>query len=466
MRRKRTNKKENLLPPIVGSRPLIAILGRPNVGKSTLFNRLVGAKLAIVEDRPGVTRDRLYADTDIWGKPVTIADMGGFEANPEGDVEVGISKQCLTGLGQADLVLFVVDGRIPPTNGDHDTVSLLRRSGRPAILVINKVDGEGYEPDATELFSLGLDPSVMVSSLHGRRFSDLEDLIYAALPEATEPLEPEVNDEDVCRVAVIGRPNAGKSSLVNRIIGEERLLTLDQPGTTRDPVDTYFESKGKKYVLVDTAGLRRKRSIPGAGPEKLAVSAAIQSMDRCHVCVLMIDTAGEVAEQDAKILGLATERNRAVVIALNKWDLVDKDNDAKKRATQRVEDILSFVPWAKVVKISAVTGSGIDRLIQRVDEAFGEFGKRVGTSAVNKLFEDLIDHHPPPMRKGKITKLYYATQVSTRPPTFVVQANFPEAIHFSYERYVQNRIREAFGFDGTPVRVIFRKRKRRGDPAS
>lgn len=466
MRRNKPKRNNNSIPPIIGARPLIAILGRPNVGKSTLFNRLVGAKLAIVEDRPGVTRDRLYADTEIWGKPVTIADMGGFEANPEGDMEAGISKQCLTGLDQADLVLFVVDGRVPPTNGDQDTVAILRRSGRPAILVINKVDGERCEPDATELFSLGLDPAIMVSSLHGRGFSDLEDLIYDALPEASQLVEPEVAEDDICKVAIIGRPNAGKSSLVNRIVGEERLLTLDQPGTTRDPVDTYFEKKGKKYVLVDTAGLRRKRSIPGVGPERLAASAAVQAIDRCHVCVLMIDTAGNVAEQDAKVLGLAVERNRAVVIALNKWDLIDQDKDLKKRIMERVEDILSFVPWAKVVKISALTGSGTDRLLQRIDEAFEEFCKRIGTSAVNKLFEEIIDHHPPPMRKGKITKLYYATQVSTRPPTFVVQTNYPEAIHFSYERYVQNRIREAFGFDGTPVRVIFRKRKRRGEPAN
>ncbi len=452
------------MPPRVGERPVVAVLGRPNVGKSTLFNRLVGQHTSIVEDQPGVTRDRIYADATIDDKAVTLVDMGGFEANPDGAVEEGISAQCQEGLKQADLILFVVDGRVPPTNGDHDTVRILRRAERPSILVINKVDGDRQTTEAGDAYSLGIEPAVMVSALHGRGISDLEDLIYERLPES--PLEPVEEDDDteprICKIAIIGRPNAGKSSLVNHLLGEERLLTLDQPGTTRDAVDTYFERNGKRYVLIDTAGIRRKRSIYGAGPEKLAVSAAIRAMERCHVVVMLIDAEDGVAEQDAKILGLAVERNRAVVVGLNKWDLVRKeDADEKNHRVERTNDILAFAKWPNRVKISALTGYRMDKLLDSIDDAFIEFNKRVSTSDVNRLFKDIIDHHPPPLSRGKPVKLFYATQASIRPPTFVVYANYPESIHFSYKRYVQNRLRETFGFRGTPVRVFFRGRKRR-----
>ncbi|MCP4198053.1 MAG: ribosome biogenesis GTPase Der [Proteobacteria bacterium] len=458
------SRRRPAMPPRVGERPVVAVLGRPNVGKSTLFNRLVGQHTSIVEDQPGVTRDRIYADATIDDKAVTLVDMGGFEANPDGAVEEGISAQCQEGLKQADLILFVVDGRVPPTNGDHDTVRILRRAERPSILVINKVDGDRQTTEAGDAYSLGIEPAVMVSALHGRGISDLEDLIYERLPES--PLEPVEEDDDpeprICKIAIIGRPNAGKSSLVNHLLGEERLLTLDQPGTTRDAVDTYFERNGKRYVLIDTAGIRRKRSISGAGPEKLAVSAAIRAMERCHVVVMLIDAEDGVAEQDAKILGLAVERNRAVVVGLNKWDLVRKeDADEKNHRVERTNDILAFAKWPNRVKISALTGYRMDKLLDSIDDAFIEFNKRVSTSDVNRLFEDIIDHHPPPLSRGKPVKLFYATQASIRPPTFVVYANYPESIHFSYKRYVQNRLRETFGFRGTPVRVFFRGRKRR-----
>ncbi len=461
-----TRQKDNrrpAMPPRVGERPVVAILGRPNVGKSTLFNRLVGRQTSIVEDQPGVTRDRIYADATVDDKAVTLVDMGGFEANPDGAVEEGISKQCQEGLKQANLILFVVDGRVPPTNGDHDTVKMLRRAGRPSILVINKIDGQRQTTGAGDVFSLGIEPVAMISALHGRGISDLEDLIYERLPES--PIEIEEEDQGqprICKIAIIGRPNAGKSSLVNRILGEERLLTLDQPGTTRDPVDSHFEKDGKQYVLIDTAGIRRKRSVHETGPEKLAVTAAIRAMERCHVVVMLIDAEDGVAEQDAKILGLAVERNRAVVIGLNKWDLMRrKDADEKKHRVERTKDILAFAKWPNRVKISALTGYGLDKLLNGIDDAFVEFNKRVSTSEVNRLFEDIIDHHPPPLSRGKPVKLFYATQASVRPPTFVVHANYPESIHFSYKRYVQNRLRETFGFRGTPVRIFFRGRKRR-----
>jgi GTP-binding protein len=319
----------------------VAILGRPNVGKSTLFNRLTRRHAAIVEDRTGVTRDRLYADTDIDDKQITLVDMGGFEAAPEGSVEEGVSRQCLKGLEQADLVLFVVDGRVPPTNGDHETVDMLRRSGRPSILVINKVDGARQEAEAGDAYGLGLEPSVMVSALHGRGVSELEDLIYERMPETLLPPAIEDTDEDLIKVAILGRPNAGKSSLVNRLLGEERLLTLSEPGTTRDPVDSLFEHKGRRYVLIDTAGIRRKRSVPGVGPEKLAVNAAVRALERSHVAVLLIDADQGAAEQDAKVLGLAMDRGRAAVIGLNKWDLIKRKDDAEKRQiVSHTQDVL------------------------------------------------------------------------------------------------------------------------------
>jgi GTP-binding protein len=452
-------------PARVGRLPLIAILGRPNVGKSTLFNRLVGHRASIVEDRPGVTRDRIYADGDINGLPCTFVDMGGFEFEPEGPVEEGVNLQCRVALEQADVVLFVVDGRVTPTSGDHATADLLRRADTPCVLVINKIDGQRLEAEAGDAFSLGLDPAVMVSALHGRGISDLEDLVGARMPASQSDDEDGAADalpgDGPVRVAVIGRPNTGKSSLVNRLLGEDRLLTLDQPGTTRDAVDTAFERDGKSYVLVDTAGIRRKSRVPLRGPERLAVAAAVRAIERCQVAVMMVDADAGAAEQDAKVMGLAVDRGRAVVLALNKWDLLEGLSDRKREAADKIRDVLSFAPWAQVVRISALTGAGLSKLLEAVDAARAEFGKRVATGELNRLFEDIVEHHPPPLRKGRPVKLFYAAQAGVDPPTFIVHCSYPETLHFSYKRYVQNRIRETFGFDGTPVRVFFRKRKRR-----
>jgi GTP-binding protein len=447
--------------------PLVAILGRPNVGKSTLFNRLVGRRTAIVEDRPGVTRDRLYADGDVLGRPCTFVDMGGFEADPDGPIEEGVGQQCRVALEQADVVLFVVDGRVTPTSGDHATADLLRRADTPSVLVINKIDGQRQEASAGDAYSLGFEPAVAVSALHGRGMTDLEELIDERLPDAGEAqpeLEPDADlaDDQPVRVAIIGRPNSGKSSLVNRLLGEDRLLTLDQPGTTRDAVDSIFEHEGRTYVLVDTAGIRRKSRVPLKGPERLAVASAVQAIERCHVVVLLIDAEAGTAEQDAKVLGLAVDRGRAAVLAINKWDLLEGDQERKQQVTDEARRVLTFTPWAQQIRISALTGRGLPRMLAAVDAARAEFGKRVPTAELNRLFEDIVEHHPPPLRKGRPVKLFYAAQIGIGPPTFVVHCSYPEALHFSYKRYVQNRIRETFGFDGTPVRVIFRQRKRRG----
>lgn len=472
MRRKGRRNHVPHHPSRLGDLPVVAVLGRPNVGKSTLFNRLVGRAASIVEDRPGVTRDRLYADATIDDKECTLVDMGGWEISPDGAVEEGINKQCRIALDQSDLILFVVDGRTTPTNGDHETVDILRRSQTPSIMVINKIDGAHHESGAGDCFSLGLDTFAMVSALHGRGFGNLEDLIYERLPEKDELQTDDEDDlesketEDgekkyALRVAIVGRPNAGKSSLVNKLLEEDRLLTLDEPGTTRDAVDSLLELDGKSYVLIDTAGIRRKSKVPIDGPERMAVSSAVKAMERCRVAVLLLDAGEGIAEQDAKVLGLAVDRNRAVVFALNKWDLVKGSRDARKKITEDTRDVLAFAPWARIVNISALTGAGFRALFKAIDDAHHEFCKRVSTSQLNKLFEDIVEQHPPPLRKGRPVKLYYATQASVRPPTFVVQCSYPEALHFSYQRYVQNRIRETFGFEGTPVRVLFRKRKRR-----
>jgi GTPase len=464
---RRSSRRAPNAPPRLGEYPVVAVLGRPNVGKSTLVNRLVGRRVSIVEDRPGVTRDRIYADADIGDKRVTLVDMGGFEFDPDGAIESGVNQQCRIALEQAALVLFVLDGRATPTSGDSATADLLRRSERPAILVVNKVDGERLETEASDAFSLGIEPVVMVSALHGRGIADLEELMYESLP-AAQPgwgVEDEADAEDEeggpVKVAIIGRPNAGKSSLINHILGEERLLALDTPGTTRDAVDSLFERNGRSYVLVDTAGIRRKKSVPLEGPERLAVTSAVRAIERCHVIVLMLDAQQGVAEQDAKVLGLAVDRGRAVVITLNKWDLVKGDSERQRALLASTKDVLAFVPWVKPIPISALTGAGVDKLFGAIDATYAEFDKRVPTGELNRLFEEIIAHHPPPLRKGRPVRLYYATQASVRPPTFVVQCSYPEVLHFSYRRYVQNKIRETFGFDGTPLRVFFRQRKRK-----
>ncbi|MBN2718872.1 MAG: ribosome biogenesis GTPase Der [Deltaproteobacteria bacterium] len=470
-------------PASPSANPAVVILGRPNVGKSTLFNRLSGRTASIVKDEPGVTRDRIYAEADIGDKLVTLVDTGGWEFAPENDTEAGINRQCQQALKDATLVLFIVDGRHSLTAGDFETAALLRKQQLPTIVVVNKIDGPKQEADAAEVYTLGMDNVVMVSAAHGRNFDVLEDMMYEYIPESAKftvddgpdaspeaPESEEGEDEDTeekgyaTRVAVIGRPNAGKSSLINKLLNEDRLLTMDMPGTTRDAVDSHIRLEdGREYVFVDTAGMRRKSKVEKESSEHLAVSAAIGAISRCRVVVLMIDADGDIAEQDAKILGLAVDRGRAVVVALNKWDLLKGDSEKQRAVKELVKRKIAFAPWAKTVTISALNGKGINKLLEAIDQASETFSKRVPTGKLNALFDDIITHHPPPLRKGRPVRLYFATQASVRPPTFVVQCSYPEALHFSYERYVENRIRDAFDFEGSPIKMIFRKRARRGD---
>ena len=437
------------------NRPLVAIVGRPNVGKSTLFNRLAGEQIAIVEDIPGVTRDRHYADASVLGREYVLVDTGGFDPESEDPMKAGIASQVRLALEECDVVVCVLDATVDPLPADREAVALLRNAGKPVIFVANKADSETKEYGAASYYELGMESVLPISALHGRGIGDLEDAIAERLPEPVELLEPEL---DVPRVAIIGRPNAGKSSLVNRLCGEERQLVDDRPGTTVDSVDTLVERDEKRLILIDTAGIRRKRSVKKKGVEGLSVIQAIRSIERSHVVVLMIDANAGVGEQDAKIAGLAQDRGRALVIALNKVDLLTRD--AQKKAMDRTREILAFVPWAPLVTISATQGQGVTVLLGRVTDAVAEHRKRISTAELNRFFEDVLEKHPPPTMHHRVVRLYYITQASVAPPTFVIMANSPRDVHFSYQRYVVNQIRKRFGFKGTPIRVRYRGKKR------
>ena len=438
------------------NRPLVAIVGRPNVGKSTVFNRLAGQHLAIVEDLPGVTRDRSYADAFVLGREYVLIDTGGFDPDSDDPMKAGIASQVRLALDECDVVVCVVDATVDPLPADREAIALLRDAGKPVIFVANKADSQSKAHHAVSYYELGMETILPISALHGRGIGALEDAILAELPEVVEVPEPEL---DVPRVAIIGRPNAGKSSLINQLCGEERQLVDDRPGTTVDSIDTLVERDDKRFILIDTAGIRRKRSVKKRGVEGLSVLQAIRSIERSHVVVLMIDAETGVGEQDAKIAGLADDRGRALVIALNKVDLLDREE--QKKAMDRTREILAFAPWAPMVTVSALKGRGVSALLGRVADAVDEHRKRVTTAELNRFFEEVIERHPPPTMHHRVVRLYYVTQASIAPPTFVVMCNQPDDVHFSYQRYVVNQIRKRFGFRGTPIRVRYRGKKRK-----
>ena len=438
--------------------PQVAIVGRPNVGKSTLFNRLARRRHAIVHDEPGVTRDRHYVDTSAFGRDYTLIDTGGFDPDSDDPMKTGITRHVKEAIIEADVIVFVSDAEVPLTSADRTAVGLLRSAKKPVIFAANKADSPKADADAYEIYRLGVENVIPVSALHGRGMGDLEAAIIAALP--AKPEEKEEVDGTVPRIAIVGRPNAGKSSLMNRILGEDRMIVDSRPGTTRDAIDAYVERDGKRYVFIDTAGLRKKGQVTKASDaiEAASVGAAVKAIERCGVVVLLADSEEGVAEQDAKILGLAADRGRGMVIALNKIDLLKKGELDK--AQELARDKLTFAPFAPVVRISAKTGRGTGELFDTIDRVSAMYHKRIGTGPLNRFFESVLELKPPPTKGGKAPRLYYMTQVETAPPVFVIIASAPDSVHFSYQRFVVNELRKAFGFEGVPVRVVYREKRK------
>ncbi|RYG85283.1 ribosome biogenesis GTPase Der [bacterium] len=451
-------KAERTLPAGTGGTPIVAVVGRPNVGKSTLFNRLARQKLAIVHDEPGVTRDRHYADTDAFGHPYTLVDTGGFDPDSDDPMQSGIVRHVKAAIAEADVIVFVTDATTELSSADKAAVALLRRADKPVVYAANKADSPKDDAEAYELYRLGVEKVVPMSALHGRGIAELEAAIVAVMPEKAPPIEIE---DLVPRIAIVGRPNAGKSSITNRLLGEERMLVDDRPGTTRDAIDALVERDDKSYVFIDTAGIRKKGKVTKADDTVEAVSVlhAIRSIERAQIVMLMCDAKEGVAEQDAKILGLANDRNRAMIIVLNKCDLLSKEE--QKKAEELAREKISFAPFVPIVKLSAKTGRGLSELFKVIDATGESFTKRVTTGELNRFFEKVLETHPPPTSGGKAPRLYYITQAESSPPTFVAISNAPDAIHFSYRRFVVNQLRKHFGFEGVPVRIFY-KEKRRG----
>jgi GTPase len=438
-------------------KPIIAVVGRPNVGKSTLFNRLVGSQVAIVHDAPGVTRDRNYADAILAGRSVTFVDTGGFDPTTDDPMGQGIARHVRAAIEEADVIVCVLDGSLPPTAPDRDAVSLLRRAEKPVLFVANKMDGQEKEWGLGEHYELGITDLLAVSALHGRHVGKLEAAIFALLPASPEEETLAYDAEEETSIVLLGRPNAGKSSLFNRLTGEERSLVDSRPGTTRDPVDSWFEFKGKKYRALDTAGIRRKSKVD-EGVEAASVIRSLRAIDRAHVVVLMVDATSGLAEQDARLLGLCRERGRAVVVGLNKADLMNRED--LKKAEEDAETALHFARYAHIIPMSAKSGTGVAKLMSAVDMAAAAARKRVTTSELNRFFEKVLVERPPPTRGGKAPRLYYITQTAVNPPTFIAFCSSPENVAESYRRFVTNRIRQEFGFDAAPLRVHFRGRGR------
>ena len=441
-------------------RPIIAIVGRPNVGKSTLFNRLVGQRRAIVRDVPGVTRDRLYGQVAFERWQATVIDTGGFDPSSEEPLIEGVRRQVLTAVEEADLVLYVVDARAGVTALDAEIARVLRRSERPVVLAANKVDAGGQESVLAELYGLGFGEPVPVSAEHGRGVAELLEVLRARTPAASAPVVP----SGVVHLAVIGRPNVGKSSLVNRMIGAERVLVHEAPGTTRDSVDTAFERDGRPYVLVDTAGIRRKGKVSEA-LEKLAVVMALRSLERCQVALLVLDASEGLTAQDAHIGGYAHEAGRAVVIVVNKWDLVPHGMVRKAEVVEQLRERLPFLDYAPVCFTSATLGDGVPDLFDTVDQVAAEAQRRLPAGDVTETLRRAIERRPISVRGEPLT-LGSASQVSVAPPTFALRVNRPDEVHFSYERYLVRSLRLAFGLTGSPIRLSLRRapttRARRG----
>ncbi|GLI39661.1 ribosome biogenesis GTPase Der [Geobacter hydrogenophilus] len=436
--------------------PLVAIVGRPNVGKSTLFNRLVGRRKAIVDDMPGVTRDRNYETVTRFETPFILIDTGGFEPVSEDRLLQQMREQSQLAMEEADVIIFLMDGRAGLTPSDVEVVEMLRRVKKPVFFVVNKVDGEKLENEAADFYTLGVGTLHTISAEHNRGVIDLMEEVVAALPKSSTRLD----DEDITRIAVVGRPNVGKSSLVNRLLGFERVVANPTPGTTRDSVDTLFACNKKRYLLIDTAGIRRKGKTTQK-LEKYSVVDSLRSIERADVVLIVINAEEGVTEQDERIAGYAFEAGKACIFVVNKWDTLAKDNSTLGKFVDQIKTEFKYLSFAPIVFVSAKSGQRINRVMEEVERVMAQYSKRVSTSDLNRVFSEAVEKHHAPLSHGRRVKFYFATQVGTKPPTFVLFTNQPEGVHFSYERYLMNKFREAFDFTGSPLKIIFRGRERR-----
>lgn len=436
------------------SKPIVAIVGRPNVGKSQLFNRLAGKRLSIVEDSPGVTRDRLYADSEWRGRNFSVIDTGGIEPRNDNEILKFMRYQAEAAIHHADVIIFITDLRTGVTASDEEVASMLQRSGKPIVLAVNKCDKPGApDPNIFEFYNLGLGEPYGISALHGYGTGDMLDAVYEHFSEESENDE----DDDRIRIALIGKPNVGKSSLLNRVLGEERVIVSNVAGTTRDSVDADIENEYGKFTFIDTAGIRKKSKIEEK-IEKFSVMRSLMAVERADVCVIMIDAQEGVTEQDTKVAGEAHNAGKACIIVVNKWDTVEKDGSTMKEYTLRVREGLAYMPYAPVLFISAKTGQRVDKLYSLIAEVYEQNHKRIPTGQLNSILAEATSRVQPPTDKGRRLKIYYVTQAGVTPPTFIFFCNDAKLFHFSYQRYLENQIREVFSLTGTPVRIVVRQR--------
>lgn len=435
-------------------KPIVAVVGRPNVGKSTLFNKITGKRISIVEDTPGITRDRIYADAEWSGREFTLIDTGGIEPKSKEVILSQMRNQANLAIDMADVILFMVNIKDGMTASDKDVAAILQKSGKPVLLVCNKVDAPGNPPmEMYEFYNLGMGEPFPVSSVHGLGVGDLLDEVISYFPEKDEENE----EEDAIKVAIIGKPNAGKSSLVNRILGEDRVIVSDIAGTTRDAIDSVFEKDGQKYIFIDTAGMRKRGKI-SEDVERYSVVRALSAVERADVCLIMVDAEEGVTEQDTKIAGYAHEQGKASIIVVNKWDIVEKETNTMSNFKLRIKEGFNFMMYAPSAFISAKTGQRVDTLFDMIKSVLEQNSKRISTGLLNDVINEAIAMVQPPSDKGKRLKIYYATQASVKPPTFILFVNNAELAHYSYVRYLENQLRAKFGFEGTPLKFIIREK--------
>ncbi|GBF11690.1 ribosome biogenesis GTPase Der [Tepidibacillus infernus] len=435
------------------SKPVIAIVGRPNVGKSTIFNRLAGERIAIVEDKPGVTRDRIYSTGEWLTHSFHLIDTGGIEIDVEDEILMQIRQQAELAIDEADVIIFMVDGKVGLTEQDKEIANILHRSKKPVVVAVNKIDNIKMQQEIYDFYALGFGDPYPISGAHGTGLGDLLDEVVSHFPDEEE----ENYDDDVIRVALIGRPNVGKSSLVNAILGEERVIVSNVAGTTRDAVDTLFSTDEQDYVLVDTAGMRKKGKVYET-TEKYSVLRALKAIENADVVLVVIDGHTGIIEQDKRIAGYAHEAGKASIFVVNKWDIVEKDDKTMHQFAQKIRDHFLFMSYAPIVFVSAKTKQRVNQILPMVNEVAESHAMRVQTPVLNDIISDAVAINPPPSDKGKRLKIKYATQVAVKPPTFVLFVNDPELMHFSYERYLENKIRDSFHFEGTPIRILVRKK--------